>query len=118
MESFFIAETLKYLYLLFDVENPLHKVESNFVFSTEGHILMIPHQLQQFNKLPKKTSSSQKTPVYSCPAYSHSPWFLNKFKVEFEKIHFALGISFRVSFLFFFFSFSFLFLFFFFLFFK
>lgn len=40
MESFFLAETLKYLYLLFDDEGtdiPLDK----FVFNTEGHPLPI-----------------------------------------------------------------------------
>ncbi|KAK7207341.1 glycoside hydrolase, partial [Myxozyma melibiosi] len=37
MESFFLSETLKYLYLLFDVDNPLNHDGSNFVFSTEAH---------------------------------------------------------------------------------
>ncbi|KAK9249466.1 glycoside hydrolase [Lipomyces tetrasporus] len=41
MESFFLSETMKYLYLLFDVDNPLNKDESNFVFSTEAHPLRI-----------------------------------------------------------------------------
>eukprot|EP00041_Stephanoeca_diplocostata_P028006 m.782188 g.782188 ORF g.782188 m.782188 type:complete len:983 (-) comp23289_c0_seq8:5021-7969(-) len=35
MESFYLSETLKYMYLLFDTANPLHHGE--FVFSTEGH---------------------------------------------------------------------------------
>lgn len=33
-ESFFLSETLKYLYLLFDIENPLNSLDINFVFST------------------------------------------------------------------------------------
>lgn len=40
MESFFLAETLKYLYLLFDDDKtdiPLDK----YVFNTEGHPLPI-----------------------------------------------------------------------------
>ncbi|KAK9447350.1 glycoside hydrolase [Limtongia smithiae] len=41
METFFISETVKYLYLLFDVDNPLNNEDSNFVFSTEGHPLRI-----------------------------------------------------------------------------
>ncbi|KAJ3106016.1 ER degradation-enhancing alpha-mannosidase-like protein 2 [Phlyctochytrium planicorne] len=35
MESFFLAETLKYLYLLFDPENEFNK--DDFVFNTEAH---------------------------------------------------------------------------------
>lgn len=35
MESFFLSETLKYMYLLFDTKNFLHHDE--YVFSTEGH---------------------------------------------------------------------------------
>lgn len=36
MESFFLSETLKYLFLLFDTENPLNKDET-VVFTTEAH---------------------------------------------------------------------------------
>ncbi|KAK9455786.1 glycoside hydrolase, partial [Dipodascopsis uninucleata] len=41
MESFFLSETLKYLYLLFDVDNPLNNEGSNFIFSTEAHVLKL-----------------------------------------------------------------------------
>ncbi|KAG6872750.1 hypothetical protein C0995_006952 [Termitomyces sp. Mi166 len=44
MESFALSETLKYLYLLFDEENPLHSNDSNYVFTTEGHILVLGRQ--------------------------------------------------------------------------
>ncbi|KAJ2680458.1 hypothetical protein GGI25_000750 [Coemansia spiralis] len=40
MESFALSETLKYLYLLFDEDNPLHKTHNNYVFTTEGHVLL------------------------------------------------------------------------------
>ncbi|KAJ2430205.1 hypothetical protein GGF47_000091 [Coemansia sp. RSA 2524] len=40
MDSFVLSETFKYLYLLFDEENPLHKLDNNFVFTTEGHVLL------------------------------------------------------------------------------
>lgn len=39
MESFFLSESVKYLYLLYDDDNTLHKQHSNFVFSTEAHPL-------------------------------------------------------------------------------
>lgn len=35
MESFFLSETLKYLYLIFDKDNLIHR--GNYVFSTEAH---------------------------------------------------------------------------------
>ncbi|EDQ91080.1 uncharacterized protein MONBRDRAFT_31742 [Monosiga brevicollis MX1] len=42
MESFFLSETLKYLFLLFDDEHPLHQGNATaHVFTTEGHLLPI-----------------------------------------------------------------------------
>ncbi|XP_065179030.1 ER degradation-enhancing alpha-mannosidase-like protein 1 [Sycon ciliatum] len=37
MESFFLSETVKYLYLLFDEDNKLNRHADKFIFSTEGH---------------------------------------------------------------------------------
>lgn len=42
MESFFLGETAKYLFLLYDSEHPLNNMDKPFVFSTEGHPLIIP----------------------------------------------------------------------------
>ena len=44
MESFFLGETTKYLFLLFDPDHPLNKLDKPFVFSTEGHPLIIPRR--------------------------------------------------------------------------
>lgn len=44
MESFFLAETLKYAYLLFDKNNFIHDIKYPYVFNTEGHILYIPEE--------------------------------------------------------------------------
>ncbi|XP_022668483.1 ER degradation-enhancing alpha-mannosidase-like protein 1 isoform X3 [Varroa destructor] len=41
MESFFLSETCKYLYLLFDNDNPLNQRFSSYVFTTEGHVFPI-----------------------------------------------------------------------------
>ena len=41
MESFFLGETTKYLLLLFDEDHPLNKLDAPYVFSTEGHPLLI-----------------------------------------------------------------------------
>ncbi|RDW75994.1 glycosyl hydrolase family 47 protein [Coleophoma crateriformis] len=42
MESFFLGETAKYLYLLFDPEHPLNSLDAAYVFTTEGHPLLLP----------------------------------------------------------------------------
>lgn len=42
MESFFLGETAKYLFLLFDVDHPLNHLDEPYVFTTEGHPLLIP----------------------------------------------------------------------------
>ena len=39
MPSFFLAETLKYLYLLFDEDNWMHRQGTAIVFTTEGHLI-------------------------------------------------------------------------------
>lgn len=44
MESFFLGETAKYLFLLFDPDHPLNKMDDSFVFSTEGHPLILPRE--------------------------------------------------------------------------
>lgn len=47
MESFFLGETAKYLYLLFNENHPLNKLDRPVVFSTEGHPLIIPDQYRK-----------------------------------------------------------------------
>lgn len=49
MESFFLSETCKYLYLLFDDNNHLNQDASNYIFSTEGHVFRID---SRFRKRP------------------------------------------------------------------
>ena len=42
MPSFFLSETLKYLYLLFeDDDHWLHSDPQKWVFSTEGHLFAV-----------------------------------------------------------------------------
>ncbi|XP_061583299.1 ER degradation-enhancing alpha-mannosidase-like protein 1 [Cololabis saira] len=47
MESFFLSETCKYLYLLFDEDNPLHKSDNKYIFTTEGHIVPIDKRFRE-----------------------------------------------------------------------
>ncbi|ETO17441.1 hypothetical protein RFI_19882 [Reticulomyxa filosa] len=52
MDSFFLAETLKYFYLLFSSSSSWFHVERNWLFSTEGHMfdLNAIHKIIQQNK--------------------------------------------------------------------
>lgn len=56
MESFFLSETTKYLFLLFDEHHPLNHLDAPFVFNTEGHPLVIPS-----NAGPRRQSRSSST---------------------------------------------------------
>ena len=73
MESFFLGETAKYLFLLFDTEHPLNKLEANWVFTTEGHPLIIPKRFWNSTGLRNRGSSTgalrsaESTTVKSCP---------------------------------------------------
>ena len=61
MESFFLGETTKYLFLLFDEDHPLNKLDAPFVFSTEGHPLILPHRINERSS----NSKPRQTGVYS-----------------------------------------------------
>eukprot|EP00931_Biecheleriopsis_adriatica_P062078 TRINITY_DN37375_c0_g1_i1.p1 TRINITY_DN37375_c0_g1~~TRINITY_DN37375_c0_g1_i1.p1 ORF type:complete len:632 (-),score=112.28 TRINITY_DN37375_c0_g1_i1:39-1934(-) len=50
-QSFFLSETLKYLYLLYN-DTFLQNSEHAFVFTTEGHPLPIIHELRDSNEYP------------------------------------------------------------------
>jgi hypothetical protein len=45
MESFFLAETCKYLYLLFDPDNFVHM--GNYIFNTEGHLIPLLYKFSE-----------------------------------------------------------------------
>ncbi|KAF9109341.1 alpha mannosidase-like protein [Mortierella sp. AM989] len=63
MESFALSETIKYLYLLFDEENILHQElkDTNFVFTTEGHVLKLSPKYfgQDHNHSGDRSSTSR-----------------------------------------------------------
>ncbi|CAD5218218.1 unnamed protein product [Bursaphelenchus okinawaensis] len=60
MESFFLSETCKYLYLLFDEQNPLNKQSERLIFSTEGHVFPVLAKFQRPNDDLFGDSLSQK----------------------------------------------------------
>ncbi|PHH49239.1 ER degradation-enhancing alpha-mannosidase-like protein 1 [Ceratocystis fimbriata CBS 114723] len=61
MESFFLGETTKYLYLLFDEDHPLNKLDSAFVFNTEGHPLILPPKRKRPTNPTATKRQSQET---------------------------------------------------------
>ncbi|PVF93371.1 hypothetical protein CPB86DRAFT_715665 [Serendipita vermifera] len=66
MESFVLSETLKYLYLLFDENNPLATSDSNIVFTTEGHILTL--NSTHIRPMSPTRRSSRQYENLTCPA--------------------------------------------------
>ncbi|KAH7922461.1 glycoside hydrolase family 47 protein [Leucogyrophana mollusca] len=74
MESFALSETLKYLFLLFDEDNRLHSDDSNYVFTTEGHILSLPnHALKPMSSARRKMRRLEN---HQCPIYEPTRTFL------------------------------------------
>jgi hypothetical protein len=68
MESFFLGETAKYLFLLFDDEHPLNALDAAFVFTTEGHPLTIPKRFRTSAAVNYIPSDDIKTPHSPIPA--------------------------------------------------
>ncbi|TFK43613.1 alpha mannosidase-like protein [Crucibulum laeve] len=71
MESFALSETLKYLYLLFDEENVLHSDDSNYVLTTEGHILTLGRE--HLKPVSATRNRLRGVDNHQCPAYK--PFF-------------------------------------------
>lgn len=65
MESFFLGETAKYLFLLFDPSHPLNRGDDPIVLSTEGHPLVIPRRLN--GRSPRRTPSVDEATISTCP---------------------------------------------------
>ena len=64
---------LQYLYLLFDEENPLHSDDSNYVFTTEGHILTLePQYTKPMSAVRRKLRGAEN---HQCPTYSPGSTF-------------------------------------------
>ncbi|EMD95630.1 glycoside hydrolase family 47 protein [Bipolaris maydis C5] len=66
MESFFLGETVKYLFLLFDPSHPLNTWDAPFVFTTEGHPLIIPKRLRSKKSTASGLQSDGQT-AETCP---------------------------------------------------
>ena len=71
MESFFLGETIKYLFLLFDPKHPLNSLDAPFVFTTEAHPLIIPKAVNKHPTAAKARSSSSSSSSSSSTTQSH-----------------------------------------------
>nr|OQO30755.1 hypothetical protein B0A51_02451 [Rachicladosporium sp. CCFEE 5018] len=81
MESFFLGETAKYLYLLFDQDHPLNHLDASIVFTTEGHPLIIPSDYRSASTQSKPSKTTEPAaeglilPAPTCPVHRRSAAF-------------------------------------------
>lgn len=68
MESFFLGETAKYLYLLFEPDHPLNRFDGPFVFSTEAHPLIIPSETVKPRSHTARPENTTDVAKDACPA--------------------------------------------------
>ncbi|XP_061779609.1 ER degradation-enhancing alpha-mannosidase-like protein 1 [Nerophis lumbriciformis] len=63
MESFFLSETCKYLFLLFDEDNPLHKLGNKYIFTTEGHLIPVDKRFRENRWKDRSPCEDKDAPV-------------------------------------------------------
>lgn len=67
METFILSETLKYLYLLFDVDNELHSARENVIFSTEAHPMWLtPEVINNYKRNRYFNDTVYRSHLHSC----------------------------------------------------
>ncbi|KAI8932484.1 hypothetical protein NX059_010668 [Plenodomus lindquistii] len=91
MESFFLGETAKYLYLLFDTSHPLNTWDAPFVFTTEGHPLIIPKRVRPSPGEPQKhKSTAWQAAQDTCPLPpAHLPFSISATAARTDVFHAA-----------------------------
>jgi hypothetical protein len=72
MESFFLGETAKYMYLLFDPNHPLNTIDAPWVFTTEGHPLIIP-KANRTSSRQRRNQKEHTTNMASVPRTEQCP---------------------------------------------
>ncbi|WEW59874.1 glycoside hydrolase family protein [Emydomyces testavorans] len=95
MESFFLGETAKYLFLLFDPSHPLNHFDGPFVFTTEGHPLVIPKsaKLNTSSKVKSGRKEFHPAAVETCPRpRPHLPFGLSTIAARSDVFH-AAGLA-------------------------
>ena len=86
MESFFLSETLKYLYLLFDPDNKYNK---NYIFSTEAHPFpVVKSNKSQATQYYRKKNKAIRRELRKCNAkYDANRYFMIRNKESKCKIN-------------------------------
>lgn len=74
MESFFLGETAKYLFLLFEPDHPLNRLDAPWVFTTEGHPVVIPKSARQ-PSTPVNSADHVAAEPGLCPVPKRAPPF-------------------------------------------
>ncbi|KAJ5979954.1 hypothetical protein N7481_007252 [Penicillium waksmanii] len=94
MESFFLGETAKYMFLLFTPDHPLNKIDAPWVFNTEGHPLIIPKKRTAPKQPSRQTQSwsSENPPQDTCQAIA-SPIFGVSFTASRPDIFHAASLA-------------------------
>ena len=72
MESFFLGETAKYMYLLFDDKHPLNNLDAAYVFTTEGHPLIIPKKPREVKARRRQAHFEPAREEYYDDAFTNS----------------------------------------------
>lgn len=81
METFILSETLKYLYLLFDVDNELHSARDNVIFSTEAHPMWLtPQVINNYNSKKYFNDTTYRKHLHACRARDGGSAFSDKKK--------------------------------------
>ncbi|OLY83010.1 ER degradation-enhancing alpha-mannosidase-like protein 1 [Smittium mucronatum] len=83
MESFALSETFKYLYLLFDIDNPINKGDRNAVFTTEAHYFP---PLSDINDSPMQYPKQASFPFKKLIYEDKPPKSIHKKNLEFSRI--------------------------------
>ncbi len=73
MPSYFTAETLKYLYLLFSPEHAL--LQEGWLFNTEAHLFQLPVFLGNFHSKFENEDSAAAAAAASVAPSIEDPWF-------------------------------------------
>jgi len=74
MDSFVLAETFKYLYLLFSDKDTLLVDVDEFVFSTEAHFLPLFLSAQTMTHSERNTNSNATSPTLVCMTFCNFIW--------------------------------------------
>lgn len=81
MESFMLSETLKYLYLLFDLDNSVNQALEGSVFTTEGHVLERPNVNKSRLSIQARESRRKEFNQSEIICLKHQPFSINGLKM-------------------------------------